>query len=189
LAVVFALSASAGCAQRAAEPAAPGYSAPPPGGTNGLDEKPQPQPGYGQAPSSTTSPTTTLDGEKKKAELRPAEQQQFARVEDAEAELERARAELEALGIESRKQPKGSSAQPAAASRPADETPPKPSPKAATPESRCESACKALISLKRAADGVCRLAGDSDARCTRAREIVKSSETRLAMCKCEEKTE
>jgi hypothetical protein len=50
---------------------------------------------------------------------------------------------------------------------------------------RCERACKAFSSLRRAADGVCRLAGDGDARCVRARGIVKDNEARVATCKCD----
>lgn len=54
-----------------------------------------------------------------------------------------------------------------------------------TGDSRCESACKAFSSMKRAGDAVCRLAGDSDPRCKKARTLVKGSESRVAVCKCE----
>lgn len=60
---------------------------------------------------------------------------------------------------------------------------------AATPlaagDSRCPEACKAMDSLRRAAAAVCRLAGDGNGRCTRAKNIVKESESRVAVCKCE----
>ncbi len=44
---------------------------------------------------------------------------------------------------------------------------------AADKESRCATACKAFASLKRAADAVCRLAGDDDARCDHAKKLVE----------------
>jgi hypothetical protein len=52
-------------------------------------------------------------------------------------------------------------------------------------DSRCENACKALASMKRAADAVCRLAGDGDTRCKKARTLVKDSEGRVSVCKCD----
>lgn len=48
----------------------------------------------------------------------------------------------------------------------------------------CELACRALASMKRAADAVCRLAGETDPRCTDARRRVSESETRVAACSC-----
>lgn len=48
----------------------------------------------------------------------------------------------------------------------------------------CELACRALASMKRAADAVCRLAGEADPRCTDARRRVSESETRVAACSC-----
>jgi len=53
-----------------------------------------------------------------------------------------------------------------------------------TGDGRCEQACKAFASLKRAADAVCRLAGDSHERCTRARSVVKKNEGRVQPCSC-----
>lgn len=52
-------------------------------------------------------------------------------------------------------------------------------------DARCPDACKAMTSLRRAAAAVCRLAGDSADRCTRAKNIVKDSEAKLAVCKCD----
>jgi hypothetical protein len=54
-----------------------------------------------------------------------------------------------------------------------------------TDDARCENACKAFSSMKRAGDAVCRLAGDSDPRCKKARTLVKGSESRVAVCKCD----
>lgn len=52
-------------------------------------------------------------------------------------------------------------------------------------ESPCAVACRALTSMKRAADAVCRLAGEGDARCADARKRVSESATRVASCACE----
>lgn len=52
-------------------------------------------------------------------------------------------------------------------------------------DTRCPEACKAMESLRRAAASVCRLAGDPHERCDRAKKIVKDSEARVAVCKCE----
>jgi hypothetical protein len=51
-------------------------------------------------------------------------------------------------------------------------------------DARCPRACKAFDSLKRAGDAICRLAGDTNARCTRAKGVVKQNATRVAVCGC-----
>jgi hypothetical protein len=51
-------------------------------------------------------------------------------------------------------------------------------------DSRCDEACKAFASLKRAADAVCRLAGETNTRCARARDLVKENEGRVKSCNC-----
>jgi hypothetical protein len=50
--------------------------------------------------------------------------------------------------------------------------------------SGCGDACKAFASLERAADAVCRLAGEDTHRCRKAREIVAKNERRVAVCSC-----
>lgn len=51
----------------------------------------------------------------------------------------------------------------------------------------CELACRALASMRSAAQGICRLTGDAAPECTRARERVHSAEQRVrsARCACE----
>lgn len=51
-------------------------------------------------------------------------------------------------------------------------------------DARCDRACQAFASLERAADGICRLAGESDQRCSRARSRVKDHAGRLKACEC-----
>lgn len=48
----------------------------------------------------------------------------------------------------------------------------------------CEAACRALSSLRRAAEAICRLTAADDRRCVEARATVSRSETRAAACQC-----
>ena len=49
---------------------------------------------------------------------------------------------------------------------------------------RCGNACGAMQSMRHAVDAICRMAGESDARCTDARRTLKDSETKVAGCGC-----
>ena len=49
---------------------------------------------------------------------------------------------------------------------------------------RCETSCKAFLSLERSAAAICRLAGDADARCTLARKTVEKNRQRISECAC-----
>jgi type IV secretory pathway VirB10-like protein len=123
-----------------------------------------PEPAQNQAPpppaglpSGGAQPATPAD---KKALDQPVEYQS---VEEAEKALTGAKTELDKLLTK--------------ASGGAD--------RLSTDDARCENACKAFSSMKRAGDAVCRLAGDSDPRCKKARTLVKGSESRVAVCKCD----
>ncbi len=48
----------------------------------------------------------------------------------------------------------------------------------------CATACKAFASLRRAADAICRIAGEETARCGKAREVVAMAEEQIAACAC-----
>ena len=54
----------------------------------------------------------------------------------------------------------------------------------ATSEDRCASPCRALASMRRAVEALCRMTGESDARCTSAHETLATSEGRVASCHC-----
>jgi hypothetical protein len=111
-------------------------------------------------------------------------------LEKAEAALGRAQSVLDGLyvaegkGIEREETKKESApARPrtAAPSRaPAEAT----EEKAQDDRSRCDTACRAFASLERAADAVCRLAGDAKDRCTRAKKLVDDNVGRVAACSC-----
>jgi hypothetical protein len=50
----------------------------------------------------------------------------------------------------------------------------------------CGRVCDALASMRRSADAICELAGNDDDRCGKARDTLKSNETRVndAGCVC-----
>lgn len=55
--------------------------------------------------------------------------------------------------------------------------------RAETP-SPCETACKALSSMRRSAERICEIVGEPDARCVRARERVGESSTQVEKAGC-----
>jgi len=114
-------------------------------------------------------------------------------LDAAVAEFERAKAELEGALRQSSNAASagaapGKAPAPAAQARPTSpprteaEAPEDRAEKKAASETSCQLACRAFSSLERAADSVCRLAGPSDGRCTRAREIVTANTPRVASC-------
>lgn len=130
------------------------------------------QPGYGGAPapaSPPAAPTTGLPSGSTTTEAKPAEKEaldkreEYQTIEEAESALANGKSELDKLLTKA-----GGGAD-----------------RLSADDARCENACKAFSSMKRAADAVCRLAGDPDARCKKARTLVKGSESRVAVCKCE----
>ncbi|MBK7584176.1 MAG: hypothetical protein IPI67_28745 [Myxococcales bacterium] len=139
-------------------------------------------PAPGAAPTGTSSAAPNaggLDRDQPRAE----DENQFTSLAEAEAALDRARAEL---GPATPPTP-GARAK---TSETANKKPAKPAPSGGEAEplaagtDRCVSACKAFASLKRAGSAVCRLAGETNERCKRARGIVQESETKVAVCKC-----
>jgi hypothetical protein len=162
----------ASCARRAAPaPATPAES---PGyGT------PSQQPGYPEPAQPSAPPMPTTESQPKSSSLPKDEDAAFSSVEEAQAALDRAREELDGMSAVAKKPQ---------ASGPGATTPPAKASEAplAGADSRCANACRAFASLKRAADGVCRLTDETDARCTKARAIVKQNEPRVAACSCQE---
>jgi hypothetical protein len=100
-------------------------------------------------------------------------------IEEAQAQLERARAQLQA---------------PAGASTAATQSVVPTAPTATTdsaaggapqpPSNPCATACQAIASMRRAVDAICRMAGQDDSRCTGAKKTLGDSETKVASCGC-----
>lgn len=112
---------------------------------------------------------------------KPADNDELGR---AVAELERARAELDGAFAKQKARP-AKSASGAAASRGGDlDEAPAPKADKKGSESSCGTACRAFSSLGRAASAVCRLAGEKDARCTHAHQVVADAQKRVAVCGC-----
>jgi hypothetical protein len=147
------------------------------------DEAPSTFPPAGAAPE---APVT--DAEKSApADEAPA----FHNMEEAQAALAKAEQELLALqggpptaaGAPAASAPAGGEGAPA----PAAEAAPAPAPERKddqTSASRCPNMCRAFGSLSRAAEAICRLAGEADERCTRARGSVRANFQRIAGCRC-----
>lgn len=167
--VVFAISAT-GCKKSEDAPQA---NAPPssmPAGGTAAGDPGAAQPGYGVspapeapgAPNTGSLPSSTVQPDTKPAEPldKPVE---YKTIEEAETALASGKTELDKLLTKA-----GGGAD-----------------RLTTDDARCENACKAFSSMKRAADAVCRLAGDPDPRCKKARTLVNRSEARVAVCKCE----
>ena len=183
-----------GCAAQAPRPA-PATSpaaapAAPAGQQQQLEEQtvaPGAAPAGQAAPSSESqdlrnnekAPTSLTTGEKKTKG--PA----FSNLADAEAALARENQKLvamyapPAMGGATRKT--GAGSKPSAARGQSSTAPAA----AADKESRCATACKAFASLQRAADAVCRLAGEDDARCDHAKKVVTENGRRVAECGCQ----
>ncbi len=77
--------------------------------------------------------------------------------------------------------PEAPTAEPTTEARPAEEAA---APKRAETPSPCQTACKALASMRRSAERICEIVGEPDARCTRARERVDESSTRVEKAGC-----
>jgi hypothetical protein len=158
----IAILTLAGCAtKRAEEPHQP--------------QQPQSQPG--PAPAATTLPPqgyppaqAAPSGNVLKSQTESGEVVVFEDVDSAERELTRAHLELRGMVSDKKRNTADKTAEAERLSR---------------GDSACGNACKAFASMKRAADAVCRLTKEADARCVRARTLVKENETRVAACGCE----
>ncbi|WP_044986082.1 hypothetical protein [Sorangium cellulosum] len=133
------------------------------------------------------------------ASAAPREEGSIETAEDALAALERAEGELDqALGVPAAHEEDRAAAQ---AAPPPPAAAPAEAPGSAAPSTRatttagghpakkaeaapvsaapCETACRALASMSRAAQHLCGLAGDADARCDAARTRVRSATDRV----------
>lgn len=53
------------------------------------------------------------------------------------------------------------------------------------PDDTCGSPCRALASMRRAVEALCRMTGDADDRCVDARRTLGENTTRISSCRCE----
>ncbi|HEU4404642.1 MAG TPA: hypothetical protein VFS43_05055 [Polyangiaceae bacterium] len=118
----------------------------------------------------------------------------YASVDEAEQGLRRAQTELHsALGTAPAGDAAGGAPPPPAA-EPAAPPPPGPARPPAPPAPKreaqaqeaapCATACRAFTSMTKAADTICRLAGPSDERCTKAQRSIEEARSSLRTCVC-----
>ncbi len=99
-------------------------------------------------------------------------------IEEAQAQIARAQSDLDATGT--------SSAGGAAATPQQETKPSEPRPKTERPAvDACASPCRALASMRRAVNALCKMTGDTDNRCTDARRTLSDNESKVTpTCKC-----
>jgi hypothetical protein len=120
------------------------------------------------------------------------ESREPASIEEAQAQLERARVQLAGGTPATPGTPDtratGATVQTTPGAGATTESTAGPTPPSAAPgrdaEGRCGNACGAVTSMRHAVDAICRMAGDTDARCTDARKTLRDSETKVAGCGC-----
>ena len=100
-------------------------------------------------------------------------------IEEAQAQIARASDEL---GGRSKTAPADAAA--ASVSPAAEAKPQPPSASEQKDMDACANPCRALASMRRAVDALCRIAGDGDKRCVDARQTLADNVTRTATCSC-----
>lgn len=116
-----------------------------------------------------------------------------ATVEEAQEDIAHAKAELfgsSSKALEAPSQPGAPGAGTPPPSPPTSQTGSEDSRKsssAASEETRpsaCDKPCRALGSMRRAVEALCRMTGPGDARCVDARRTLTESEARVGACRC-----
>ena len=112
-----------------------------------------------------------------------------ATVEEAQQQIARAQARLTGLNRNADAPAASESAPPAKA---APAPPPEAAPdarggsmtKGGVGEGMCSNPCRALASMRRAVTALCRMTGDTDARCLDAKRTLTDNEGRIVPCTC-----
>jgi hypothetical protein len=115
------------------------------------------------------------------------ESREPATIEEAQAQLERARAQLPGWAPPTTPVTGASVETPGAGgTTQSAESGPSTVPREVDtePQHRCGNACGAMTSMRHAVEAICRMAGEADARCTDARKTLRDSEVKVAGCGC-----
>jgi hypothetical protein len=99
-------------------------------------------------------------------------------IEDAQEQIARARAALDGTPSELDDL---KATEPSAAPK----AEPQGGARAESLEDACSGSCRALASMRRAVDALCRMTGDADERCASAKRTLSDSIRRIASCRCE----
>ena len=173
--LALALSGHA-CAQKAA---------PPPAGAPQAAPSAPPAASESAGDKGKTRGLTELDA--LEHDLDQSERFLFAQLERARTKAEIARApaaDEEWKEVPPRQPPPTAGARKKPATAPAQQAAPKTSEELSARGSACDLSCRALRSMRRSADGICELAGQTDARCQKARERVRVGEERVRGVGC-----
>jgi hypothetical protein len=128
------------------------------------------------AASPATAPGASRDEERADKSEAAAAPRTIAEAQD---QIARARAALDSGAP-------GSSSGETSSSRPSTTSPSPPEPRrpADAPADPCLSSCRALDSMRRAVEALCRMTGDGDDRCVDAKKTLSDSTSRLSTCRC-----
>lgn len=110
------------------------------------------------------------------------ETQEPSTIEEAQAQLDRAKAQLAAAGTPAG--PAAASATGTSTSAAPTAAPQSGASAGGAPASPCVTACQAIASMHRAVDAICRMAGQDDARCTDAKKTLGDSQAKVVSCGC-----
>jgi hypothetical protein len=105
-------------------------------------------------------------------------------LEEAEAQLAGAKSQLEAARPAMGPAPTTTATMPAPPTSTAEPVAPTQEPTPNAGGGACVTPCRAIASMRRAVGAICRLAGETDAKCTDARRVLGESEARVAQCGC-----
>lgn len=105
-------------------------------------------------------------------------------IAEAQEQIARASAELDALAGRAVAAPESGGYPSATASERASDEHETRAAASASPPDPCASPCRALASMRRAVDALCRMTDDDDERCTEARRTLRESTERVASCGC-----
>ncbi len=113
-------------------------------------------------------------------------------IEEAQAQIARARAQLDETDHAPESNLRKSLDESKKPEPPKSAPTPVPSPQegaaqreeSASKDESCGAPCRALASMKRAVESLCRMAGEEDTRCVEAKRTLSESHKRLATCRC-----
>ncbi len=119
----------------------------------------------------------------------PRDRAEPTTVEEAQDQIARARAELDSR-TSARANDEAKKTERAPAKAPAPTTPPQGGASlreesTSTDADSCGHPCRALASMTRAVESLCRMTGENDNRCVEAKRTLTDSRTRIASCNCD----
>lgn len=128
-------------------------------------------------------PEPAAEGAPTEREPRDSPEAEPRSIEEAEELIERARKRLALANVGGRLDAPSDASADADGSSSTSEAPAKAS--AVRQDDMCRESCRALASMKRAVNALCRMTRDDDARCVGARRTLDENVKRIAPCACD----